>query len=106
MNFFFQSSSAHVRHWLVLDGPVSPLLSQLLHHLVTDEGVTLKNGDKLRLPESCQVIVESSLLDHVTPSLLRSCALVHCSRDTLSFNTLVNTWLDRAPTQHNISAIR
>lgn len=101
-----QSAGTPVQHWLVLDGPVGPLMSELLHHLITDKGVTLKNGDKLYLPKSCQLIVESPSLDHVIPSLLSSSSLVHCSRDTLSFNAVINTWLDKAPTQHNLSAIR
>lgn len=100
-----QSAGTPVKHWLVLDGAVGPLLSELLYHLISDKGVTLKNGDKLYLPKSCQLIVESPSLDHVTPSLLSSSSLVHCSRDTLSFNAVINTWLDKAPTQHNLSAI-
>lgn len=95
-----------MKHWLVLDGPTNPLLSRLLRYLVSGEGATLRNGERLLLPKSCQVIVECSLLDHISPSLLSSFSrLVHCSRETLSFNTVVNTWLDRAPTTHNLSAI-
>lgn len=101
-----QSAGAPVQHWLVLDGPIEPFMNEPLHHLITGEGVTLKNGEKLLFPRSCQLIIESPSLDHMMPSLVSSSSLVHCSKGILTSSVLVNTWLDRAPTQHNLSAIR
>ena len=47
------------------------------------------------------------MLTHLTPSLLsHSNSLIHFSRDILSYEAIVDTWLDRAPTQHNLSAMR
>ena len=55
---------------------------------------------------SCWLILESPKLTHFTPSLLSHSSLVHFSRDILSYEAVVDTWLDRAPTQHNLSAMR
>lgn len=56
---------------------------------------------------SCWLIVETTMLTHLTPSLLsHSNSLIHFSRDILSYEAIVDTWLDRAPTQHNLSAMR
>ena len=92
-------------HWVVLDG-LAPLLTQPLLQLIADGELTLKNGSKLLLPKSCRLIVELPSLDYTSPALLSFASLVHCSGDTLSYNAVINTWLDRAPTQHNLSAIR
>ena len=47
------------------------------------------------------------MLTHLTPSLLSHLSsLIHFSRDILSYEAIVDTWLDRAPTQHNLSAMR
>ena len=91
-----------VTHWLVLDGPLDPILSQALSHLV-EEGLTLKNGETIALPRTCKLIVETQTLDHATPSLLCT-SILYCSRETVSYKALVNTWLDKAPTQHNLSS--
>lgn len=89
----------------MLDG-LTPLVAGILHRLLTDDGITLKNGETLLLPKSCQLIVECPTLDCATPPLLSSSSLLHYGGDTLSYSALVNTWLERAPTQHNLSLIR
>jgi len=93
-----------ITHWLVLDGPLDPVLADSLSSLV-DEGLTLKNGETITLPRSCKLIVETQSLDHATPSLLHT-SMLHFSRETISFKALVNTWLDKAPTRHNLSSTR
>ena len=92
-------------NWIVLDG-LTPYLIDPLLELISGDGLTLKNGEKLLLPKSCQLIVESTALDFATPSLLSTVSLIHFSGNTITYNTVIDTWLDRAPTQHNLSAIR
>lgn len=92
-------------HWVVLDG-LTPQLTHPLLQLIADGELTLKNGSKLLLPKSCRLIVELPSLDCTSPALLSFASLVHCSGDMLSYNAVINTWLDRAPMQHNLSAIR
>ena len=60
----------------------------------------------LSSPASCKLLVETSSISHLTPSLISHCALVHCDSSVLTFDTIVDTWLDKAPVQHNLSAMR
>lgn len=60
----------------------------------------------LSSPASCKLLVETSSISHLTPSLLSHCALVHCDSSVLTFDTIIDTWLDKAPVQHNLSAMR
>lgn len=122
----------HVNHWLVLDGPLEASTVRVLEMLVRGEGITLPNGDTLLLPRMCSVymlyagtclqlcdayallhvvgscwlLLETPRLTHITPSLLSHSTLLHFSRGILSYEAIVDTWLDRAPTQHNLSAMR
>ena len=99
----FSLQSDRVVHWLVLDGPIQPALNNALCHLIAEEGMTLGNGETLSLPPFCKIIIETLTLDHCTPSLTWS-SVVHCSRATVSSCALVDTWLDRAYSQYNLSA--
>lgn len=89
----------------MLDG-LTPLVAETLHRLLADDGITLKNGETLSLPKSCQLIVECPTLSCASPSLLSFSSILHYGGDTLSYSALVDTWLERAPTQHNLSLIR
>ena len=60
----------------------------------------------LSFPDSCKLLVETSSISHLTPSLISHCALVHCESSVMTFDTIVDTWLDKAPMQHNLSAMR
>ena len=60
----------------------------------------------LSSPASCKLLVETSSISHLTPSLISHCALVHCDSSVMTFDTIVDTWLDKAPVQHNLSAMR
>ena len=55
---------------------------------------------------SCQILVETSVLSEMTPSLLSHSALLHFNSGVVPFDAVVDTWLDRAPTQHNLSPLR
>ena len=56
--------------------------------------------------DSCKLLVETSSISYLTPSLISHCALVHCESSVMMFDTIVDTWLDKAPMQHNLSAMR
>lgn len=60
----------------------------------------------LSFPDSCKLLVETSSISHLTPSLISHCALVHCESSVMTFDVIVDTWLDKAPMQHNLSAMR
>ncbi len=126
-------------HWIVLNGPVDSMLTEMLASLVSGEGLFLSNGDKLNLPGkiitqmchrqsynsmykkclevttcsayytssgSCQVLVETNSLAELSPSFIAHSPLLYFSGGVLTFDAVVDTWLDRAPTQHNLSAMR
>ena len=122
--------SESVTHWIVLDGSVESTVMEVLASLVSGEGLLLTNGDKLHLPSknslfctcciytcclclsvllhtaSCQLLVETTTLNQMAPSLIAHSALLHFSEGVLTLDAVVDTWLDRAPTQHNLSAMR
>ena len=39
-----------VIHWVVLDGLIDPLLLETLQSLANSEGITLPNGENIKLP--------------------------------------------------------
>ena len=39
-----------VIHWVVLDGLIDPLLLETLQSLANTEGITLPNGENIKLP--------------------------------------------------------
>ncbi len=45
-------------HWIVLNGPLESMLTEMLASLVSGEGLFLSNGDKLNLPG--KIITQSS----------------------------------------------
>ena len=55
---------------------------------------------------SCWLLLETPKLTHATPSLLSNSIMIHFSRDILTYESIVDSWLDGAPTQHNLSAMR
>lgn len=62
--------------------------------------------ERVRLPSSCRLLLKPGPLPSLSPGLLGSCGLLHWSFDTLTHEMLVDSWLDRAPTQHDLSALR
>ena len=95
-----------VAHWLVLDGPPPPYLVDSLAALLGGGGLPLANGEMIALPPSCHLLLETPTLTNLTPSLLSQASLLHYNVEVLSFEAMVDTWLDRAPIQHNLSTAR
>jgi len=85
--------------------PSSPLLSS---HLLSPPlpSPPLLSSPLIFSLDSCKLLVETDSLPHFSPSLLSHCALVHCDSSVMTSDAIVDTWLDRAPVQHNLSAMR
>ncbi len=52
------------------------------------------------------MLVETNSLAELSPSLIAHSPLLYFSGGVLTFDAVVDTWLDKAPTQHNLSAMR
>ena len=53
--------------------------------------------------DTCKVIIETSELSFLSPSSLTHCVVVHCPA-LLSHDDILEAWLQRAPTKHNMSS--
>ena len=71
-----------------------------------DRGLCLPGMERVTIPSNCHLLLKPGHLLSLSPALAGSCGLLHWSRDTLNYQMLVESWLDRAPTQHDLSGMR
>lgn len=62
--------------------------------------------ERVNIPLTCRLLLKPGSLPSLSPALVGSCALLHWSCDTLTPEMLVDSWLDRAPTQHDLTGMR
>ena len=111
-----------VKHWVVLEGPMSAPVMKKLTELLSPSGLHLPSGEVMHLPgksegmkttllysdiplclDTCKIIIETNNVgSFLDPSSLSSCAVLHCTT-LLSLEDLLEAWLRRAPTEHNLS---
>ena len=55
----------------------------------------------------CQLLFETDSVDALCPSLLHHTAILYYKGGgVVSYEALINTWLERAPTHHNLTSMR
>ena len=60
------------RHWIVFDGDVDPEWAENLNSVLDDNKIlTLPSGERLNLPESVRILVETESLVHATMATVR-----------------------------------
>ena len=79
---------------------------RLCGYFIVDGGLCFPGMERVTLPSSCRLLLKPGALPSLSPGLLGSCGLLHWSCDTLTHEMLLDSWLDRAPTQHDLSAMR
>lgn len=71
-----------------------------------DGGLCLPGMERVHLPSSCRLLLKPGPVPPLSPGLLGSCGLLHWSHDTLTYDMLIDSWLEKAPTQHDLNRMR
>ena len=87
-----------IRHWIVLDGPVDFEWMENLNSALDDtEELTLANGDRLPLPSTLKIVLETDHLQHASPAVVSRIGIVFVSSATLGYEPMVSAWLKSRP---------
>ncbi|KAK2191141.1 hypothetical protein NP493_59g03010 [Ridgeia piscesae] len=83
--------------WLVLDGDLHPdWVDNMASLLDCGQSLSLASGQQIQLHDSTSVIFELLDLTNASPSTITQCALVHCHPGSLSWKSLVESWMHMA----------
>ena len=74
--------------------------------LLSDRGLCLGRVERVPLPLSCRLLLKPAGVTSLHPALVGRCGFLHWGGETVTTDLLVESWLDRAPTQHDLSAMR
>eukprot|EP00731_Ephydatia_muelleri_P030623 Em0022g137a len=101
------ASFPNIKYWLVLDGPLGMTNQDCFASLLSEQGVYhLPNGSALTYLFVVNYYWKQTRLIHFCPSLLNLSAIVHYrGGGVVSYEALINTWLERAPTHHNLTSM-
>lgn len=72
----------------------------------TDDGLCLPGMEKVKIPSNCRLLLKPGPLSTLSPGLVGYCGFLHWSSGTLTHHMLVDSWLDKAPTQHDLTGMR
>lgn len=74
--------------------------------LLSDGGLCLNHVKKVPLPSSCRLLLKPAGVTSLHPALVGRSGFLHWGGEMVTTELLVESWLDRAPTQHDLSAMR
>lgn len=91
------------KRWIVFDSDVDALWVENMNSVMDDNKVlTLPNGERIRLPKHCALVVEVSDLQYASPATVSRCGMVYVDPQDLGYEPFWNTWLlDRQPIQEH-----
>ena len=82
------------------------LQNTLMFSLYIDDGLCLPGMERVKIPSNCRLLLKPGPLATLSPGLVGYCGLLHWSSETLAHDMLVDSWLDKAPTQHDLTGMR
>ncbi|XP_013418883.1 dynein heavy chain domain-containing protein 1-like [Lingula anatina] len=98
------STPSPVNKWVVLDGCVNPLWTEHMNTMLdSDRLLSLASGEKVALQDTTHLIFEMSHLANASPATISRCELVHCSNETVTWKSIVESWSKAAKQKWIIS---
>jgi len=82
------------KRWIVFDTDVDALWVENMNSVMDDNKVlTLPNGERIRLPTHCALLVEVSDLQYASPATVSRCGMVYVDPKDLGYHPFWKTWL-------------
>jgi dynein heavy chain, axonemal len=82
--------------WLVLDGPADSLWIENLNTVLDDnKTLCLSNGQRIKLPQSFQLVFEVLSLENTTTATVSRCGMVYLDNQQLNWESLIPNWIHR-----------
>ncbi len=87
-----QGHNDHIS-WILFDGDVDAVWVENMNSVMDDNKLlTLSNGDRIRLKDSCKLLFEVYNLAFASPATISRCGMVFLDTDTMTVQSLVKKW--------------
>ena len=93
-------------YWIVLDGPLAPAVLESITALLSEGGLCVGNMERLVLPPSCLLLLKPVGVCPLQPALVGRSGFLYWGRNLVTSEVLVESWLEQAPTKHDLSTMR
>eukprot|EP00792_Barthelona_sp_PAP020_P009033 TRINITY_DN3265_c0_g1_i1.p1 TRINITY_DN3265_c0_g1~~TRINITY_DN3265_c0_g1_i1.p1 ORF type:complete len:4284 (+),score=1224.26 TRINITY_DN3265_c0_g1_i1:1098-12854(+) len=81
------------KKWILFDGPVDALWIENMNTVLDDNKMlTLANGQRIKLPDTINMLFEVEDLAEASPATVSRCGMVYLEAEYLGWRSIVKTW--------------
>lgn len=93
-NELLPPSKQNENRWLVFDGDVDAVWVENMNSVMDDNRLlTLPNGERIRLQQHCQLVIETYDLQYASPATISRCGMIWVDSKNLGYRPLFERWL-------------